>query len=78
MNMNPWLAEQLAAERMSDLEGAADGARRAWAADPEALSAPRPPRRALARHVGALLISVGRRLADPEAFPTAFGTPHQR
>lgn len=76
MSMNPWLAEQLAAERMSDLEGAA--LRPRPVADPKAVAAPHQPRRALARHVGVLLISVGRRLAEPEAFPTVFGTPHQR
>lgn len=75
--MNPWLAEQLAAERMSDLEGAAGGPRRAEATDPESVAGPHRPRRALARHVGVLLISVGRRLAEPDAFPTVFGTPHQ-
>jgi hypothetical protein len=77
MSMNPWLAEQLAAERMSDLESAATRPLRAEAADPASVTLPHRPHRALVRHVGVLLISVGHRLADPEAFPTAFGTPHQ-
>ena len=77
MIMNPGLAEQLAAERMSDLEGAGGGPRRVRATDPESVTALLSPRRALARHVGVLLISVGRRLAEPDAFPTVFGTPHQ-
>jgi hypothetical protein len=77
MSMNPWLVEQLAAERMTEFECAA-GAPGPAAADPESVTVPRPSRRALTRQVGFLLISVGRRLADPDALPTAFGTPPPR
>ena len=77
MSMNPWLTEQMAAEHIKDLECAADGRRRALARDPESSAWHRPARGALARQVGVLLISVGRRLAEPDAFPAAFDAPHR-
>jgi hypothetical protein len=78
MTMNPGLAEQLAASRLKDLERAAHGHRLAptAAVEPFAPSSLRPDRGALARHVGVLLISVGRRLAGSEALP-AFDGPHR-
>ncbi len=78
MTMNPGLTEQLVASRLKDLERAAHGHRPAPTATVEsfAVSSVRPNRGALARHVGVLLISMGRRLADPESWP-AFEGPRR-
>jgi hypothetical protein len=78
MNMNPWQAEQMAADRMENLERAAGAQRRYLETVTESAVGPTRPRPAVARHVGALLIAMGRRLAEPDAFPAAFDGPHHR
>ncbi len=77
--MNPWVAEQLVAGRIADLEAAAHGHRRPQNVAPEDLEssiAPRP-RPALAHHLGVLLIAMGRRLADSDGLPAAFEGSHR-
>jgi hypothetical protein len=75
MNMNPWQAEQLAADRMEDLERAAGAQRRYLETVIAPGAGPSRARPAVARHVGSLLIAVGRRLAEPDGFPAAFEGP---
>ena len=78
MNMNPWMAEQLVSDRMNDLERAADAHRHLPTNTAEAFVSPAPlrTRPAFARHVGVLLIAVGRRLAEPDSFPTLGASHH--
>ncbi len=78
MTLNPGIADQLVASRVKDLERAAHGHRLPAAATDESFSASslRPDRGSLTHHVGILLISVGRRLANPDAF-AAFDAPHR-
>jgi len=79
MSMNPWLAEQLAADRIHDLERAAREHGQESAATTTASLAPartittqaRAPRRELTRHIGDVLISLGHRLGGSEGFPAA-------
>jgi hypothetical protein len=77
--MNPWVAEQLVESRMADLAAAAHGHRRPGTPDHEDVSTPSAPRTrpALARHMGVLLIAMGRRLADSDGLPPAFEGPHR-
>jgi len=76
--VNPGLARQLVASRVEDLERAAHGRRLPSPAADESFPAEsvRPNHGTLTRRVGVLLISVGRRLADPDAVP-AFDAPHR-
>jgi hypothetical protein len=76
MNMNLWQAEQLAADRRSDFERAADVHRQLPETTVEPVVAASRVRPAFARHVGVLLIAIGRRLAEPDSFPAAFDGPH--
>ena len=81
MNMNPWMAEQLVSGRRDDFERAAHVHSRTPSADIEiellARSGTPRPRPAFGHHLGLLLIAVGRRLADGDAFPPAFDGPHR-
>lgn len=77
--MNPWQTEQLVPDRVKELRRMARRRRHssvAAAASPAGPSV-RWTRPALARQVGVVLIAVGRRLADPEAFPGAFEGSHR-
>jgi hypothetical protein len=78
MIMNPGVAQQLVASRMKELERAAHGHRLPSAIADESLAASslRPNRGTLTRHVGVLLITMGRRLVDPDALP-AFDAPRR-
>ena len=78
MNMNPWLAEQLVPSRRAELERAAHSHGQPHTAREPSVEHPMlRTRPALARHVGVLLIAVGRRLAEPQSFPAAFEGPHR-
>ena len=79
MNLNPWQAELLVPRRRDEFEQAAAHHRPPLPADePMARPAPSPRSRpALARHVGFLLIAVGRRLTEPPSFRSAFDGPHR-
>ncbi|MGH9018114.1 MAG: hypothetical protein ACRDY1_10250 [Acidimicrobiales bacterium] len=75
MSLHPWLAGQMASDRIHDLERAA----REHGPRPEGTTVPAPTgvateagRRVLARHMGSLLIALGRKLAGPEGLPAAF------
>jgi len=77
VSTNPSLFEQLASDRRKDWAQAARNHRRRLSpAEGRGPSAHRT-RPAFARHVGILLISVGRRLADVDPFP-AFDTPNHQ
>jgi|HubBroStandDraft_1064217.scaffolds.fasta_scaffold489813_1 hypothetical protein len=76
MSMNPWLMEQMVAGRMEEVERTALGGRSALAVDRPAPSR-RHPRGNVTHHLGALLITVGRRLADVDSFPAAFDGTHR-
>ena len=69
MNMNPWLAERLVADRRDEVARAAEAHRRLEPADEASPGARSRSHPALARRVGVLLIAVGRRLADGDAVP---------
>jgi hypothetical protein len=81
MNMNPWMAEQLVSRRREDLERAAHVHSRTPSPDTEielmARPGPSRSRPPFGHHLGILLIAVGRRLADGDAFPPAFDGPHR-
>jgi hypothetical protein len=68
MSMHPWVAGKLAWSRQQEL--ATRVGSQSLPAVTESLAAPPPlrPRTAIARQVGGLLISMGGRLAGPEAF----------
>jgi hypothetical protein len=77
MTMNPWIAKKMVTGRMNDLEQAAHGHQKpASAAAVTELSPPRH-RRSVTRHLGVLLISVGRRLAEADTFPAVFDGAHR-
>ena len=77
MTINPWIAKKMVTSRMNDLEQAAHGHQKPTSV--AAVTELSPPRRrgSFTRHVGVLLISVGRRLADTDAFPAAFDGGHR-
>jgi hypothetical protein len=76
MVMNPSLAQQLVADRMDDLEHAAQAHGRFLTSTSAATAAPRSPRGALAIRSGRLLIAVGRRLAGPDVASTPLDAAH--
>jgi hypothetical protein len=77
MTMNPWIAKKMVTSRMNDLDQAAHGHQKASSA--AAVTELSPPRRrgSFTRQVGVMLISVGQRLADADAFPAAFDGAHR-
>ena len=77
--MNPWIADQLVAGRREDLERAAGARRpaRITEAEPPGAAPAHRTRPAVARHVGVLLIAVGRRLADTDTLSAAFDVSHR-
>jgi len=70
MGMNPWLLKRLVAGRRHEFEESARSRRRTGRAE-IAVTRTRRPRGRLVQHVGALLISLGRRLAGPEGWARA-------
>jgi hypothetical protein len=78
MTMNPWTNKKMVTSRMNDLQQAAQGHQKPPSAAAVTESSPPRQRGSLTRHVGVMLISVGRRLADVDAFPAAFDGAHRR
>ena len=77
MTMNPWIAKKMVTSRMNDLEQAAHGHQKPLSAAVVTELSPPRQRGNFTRHVGVLLISVGRRLADTDALPAAFDGAHR-
>jgi hypothetical protein len=75
MTLNPGLAEQLVSRRREDLEHAAHAPHQGVTAAAPASATATPsgrPHPAVTRHLGVLLIVIGRRLAGAEAFSATF------
>jgi hypothetical protein len=77
MTMNPWIAKKMVTSRMNDLAQAAHGHQKPPSAAAVTELSPPLRRGSFTRHVGVLLISVGRRLADADTFPAAFDGAHR-